>query len=138
MTELDLYPVLPKDILVIKDEVVPLINFFHEQNDGLQTNTSQVFESLLSGKRILWIGKENDKIEMVIVTEFIGKAFFILIWVTKSGWDFSKWYPWGIKKLEKFARYFQCDQLQAITRKGLARKFRQDWDHEFCLLTKKL
>ena len=136
MNNLELYPVQSRDILSIKDEVVPILNLFHEHNPRVSTNTVSIFQSLLKGEKILWIGKREEVIEMILVTEFQDQSLFVGIWATKSGWDFNIWYDLIMKKLEQFAKYFGCSELRAITRKGLAKKIKQDWDHESYLLIK--
>ena len=139
MDDLELYPVQSKDIMTVEyvDEVISLLNSYHERNPGL-LSTAEIFESLLNGSRMLWAGKKENTIEMILITEFQDESFFINLWVTKSGWDFSTWYPLIMSKLEQFARYFKCKELKAMARKGLAKKLKQDWDHEYCIITKQL
>tara|TARA_R100000458_G_C8260587_1_gene236140 strand:- start:1277 stop:1693 length:417 start_codon:yes stop_codon:yes gene_type:complete len=136
MSNLELYPVQTRDILSIADEVLPILNSFHEHNPRVPTNTVSIFESLFKGEKLLWVGKREEVIEMILVTEFHCQSLFVGIWATKSGWDFNIWYDLIMEKLEQFARYFGCSELRAITRKGLAKKIKQDWDHESCLLFK--
>ena len=137
MDNLELYPVLPKDVLSIKDDIIPILELFHKHNEG-SLPMAVIFESVLKGERILWAGKDEGIIGMILVTEFQDDSLFVTVWATKSGWDFSTWYPLTMSKLEQFARYFYCKELRAITRKGLARKIKQDWNHEHCIITKKL
>ncbi len=131
-------PVLPEEIPGIQDEILPILIKCYEHNaDVYDVTPNQIIDLALDREFLIWIGENNDTIEMVCVTEFQKNSFFVLIWATKSGWDFKLWYPIVMFNLENFAKHMGYSKLEAQVRKGLARKLK-DWDHEYCIVTKNL
>tara|TARA_R100000458_G_C8235943_1_gene216311 strand:+ start:174 stop:587 length:414 start_codon:yes stop_codon:yes gene_type:complete len=137
MSNLEIYPVLLEELSSIKNEILPILIKCYEHNaDVYDVTPDQLIDLALDREYLIWIGKNNNIIEMICVTQLQKNSFFILIWATKSGWDFNLWYEPTLSKLESFAKSLGYSKLEALTRKGLARKLK--WDHEYCIITKNL
>ena len=127
-----------KDIPYIWHEVVPLIEKALVYSEGAMF-VSDVLGLLLDGTECLFIGKRDGKIYSALVGEIVcyprKKIFRIVTWSTSSGHDMKEWIQL-LYVIEDYARSQFCEELEAWTRKGLARKLK--WDNEYSVITKKL
>ena len=127
-----------KEIPYIWHEVSPLIEkaLVHAEGSML---TPDVLSLLLDGTECLFIGKKDYKIYSALVGEIVSyprkRIFRIVTWSTESGYDMEEWINL-LHVIEDYARSHFCTELEAWTRKGLARKLK--WDNEYSVITKKL
>ena len=134
----------PKDIPYMWHQIKPLIDKALVHSNG-ELTSDDVLELLLSKEQGLVIGYEGyedsyKKILMAAVTEIIQyprkKVLRIITWSTKSGYDGDEWLHLGLNTVEYIGKKYNCDYIEAWTRKGMAKKLK--WDHEYSIITKQL
>ena len=128
----------PNEVSSIWNEVAPLIQ------KGLVSHEDSIaddyLEPLKRADSILWIVVDDTGIESVVLGEIINyprkKSFLVEVWATKSGYNFNEIYPIGIQAVKDFAEFNGCDYIEAVVRKGLARKFKKlKWNDNHSLVT---
>jgi len=128
----------PNEVSSIWNEVAPLIQ------KGLVSHEDSIaddyLEPLKRADSILWVVVDDTEIESVVLGEIINyprkKSFLVEVWATKSGYNFNETYPIVIQAVKDFAEFNGCDYIEAVVRKGLARKFKKlKWNDNHSLVT---
>jgi len=128
----------PKDLPYIWPQVASLINKGLPHTYG-EIDAEVFFLPIYTGQQHLWVGIENDTIDMVLIAEVLPyqlkTSLFIHVWATKSGRDFEPWME-CFDSIKNFAKINGCDYIEARVRKGLAKKLK--WTDKHSIVTLEL
>ena len=131
-----------KDLPYMWSEAAEIINKGLTHSNG-EVDADSFFYPIYAGKQHLWVGYDTDaevaEVEAVLIGEIIKyplkTSLFIHVWATKSGYDYEPWMNlWD--SIINFAKINGCDFVEAIVRKGLAKKLK--WTDKHSLVTLQL
>ena len=114
-------PVRADQIGAVWHEAAPLIRLAQkriERNAGM----ADIFESLISGQKMLWLVRTEDKLQAVIVTEIAQhprRRVWRVLMIGGSG--MSDWLDDGIAAMKKAAQIAGCSAIEADGRLGWAK-----------------
>ena len=133
------YRIYPKFVKNVWSQVVDILDKALAYNAGSVTS-NQLYKELINGNQSLWIGADDDGVIQCAGTTEVAdypnmKVMRIVTFATKSGRDLELWFPL-LEEVKKHAKQMKCSALQALVRKGFARRL--DWDHEHVVITKQL
>ncbi len=137
MTTRDFFLVKPDNAPLIWHTVRPLIEKTLVHAEG-EMNSSDSLRMILNQDQQLWLGVEDDKVFLALITEIIRypqkNTLRIINFSTQTEEDMDTWYEQAVNILTEFGLKVDCTNLEAWCRKGFARKL--DWEHEYVVISK--
>ena len=104
----------------------------------MEANINDVYEQILSGNQLLWLGLENNKVLCAGTTTVVvyprKTVLRIILFASKT--RYAEYLLDAFEKMQNYAVQNNYDAIETWARKGVSKIIK--WDHEYSVLVKQL